>query len=120
MPSAGALPRTRAQHNFAVPESTCKPLLHTRGVSRAKSFDLEVTPWAPARLTSCTFHPGPEEASGASTLEPGPAQQFRRVNFPPGRLASLQRARLSSASPNLQPDRGVPGAGSGYASVLVS
>ena len=56
------------------PESTRKPLLHTRGISRARSFDLEVTPWAPTRLTSCIFHPGPEEASGVSTLEPGPAQ----------------------------------------------
>ena len=93
---------------------------HAHGISRAKSFDLEVTPWAPARLTSCTFHPGPAEASGAPTLEPGPAQQFRRVEFPPNRLASLQRARLSSASPKLQPDRGGPGAGSGYPSVLIS
>ena len=29
---------------------------------KARSFDLEVTPWAPSRLTSCIFHPGPEEA----------------------------------------------------------
>ena len=28
----------------------------------ARSFDLEVTLWAPTRLTSCIFHPGPEEA----------------------------------------------------------
>ena len=34
---------------------------------RARSFDLEVTPWAPTRLTSCISHPGPEESSGAST-----------------------------------------------------
>jgi len=44
------------------------------GISQAKSFDLEVTPWAPTRLTSCIFHPGLEEGSGVSTLEPGPAQ----------------------------------------------
>eukprot|EP01045_Picozoa_sp_COSAG04_P033030 COSAG04_NODE_6680_length_1279_cov_1.072881_2_plen_164_part_01 len=30
--------------------------------SPGRSFDLEVTPWAPPRLTSCIFHPGPEEA----------------------------------------------------------
>ena len=54
---------------FAAPESTRKPLLHTRGISRARSFDLEVTPWAPARLTSCISHPGPEESSGASTWD---------------------------------------------------
>merc|ERR1712091_777755 len=54
--------------NFAAPESAHKPLLHTRGISRARSFDLEVTPWAPTRLTSCIFHLGPEESSGASTL----------------------------------------------------
>eukprot|EP01045_Picozoa_sp_COSAG04_P047999 COSAG04_NODE_18193_length_448_cov_3.621777_1_plen_73_part_10 len=39
-----------------------KPLLHTRGISRARSFDLEVTPWAPTRLTSCISHPGLVEA----------------------------------------------------------
>ena len=55
-------------HHLAAPESTRKPLLHTRGISRARSFDLEVTPWAPTRLTSCIFHPGPEESYGASTL----------------------------------------------------
>jgi len=67
--------------DLAAPESARKPLLHTRGISRARSFDLEVTPWAPTRLTSCISHPGPEEASGASTLAPGPAQ-------PPFRLQS--------------------------------
>ena len=40
----------------------------TRGISRARSFDLEVTPWAPTRLTSYISHIGPEESSGASTL----------------------------------------------------
>jgi len=48
--------------DLAAPGSTRKPVLHTRGISRAKSFDLEVTPWAPTRLTSCIFHPGPTEA----------------------------------------------------------
>ena len=57
---------------FAAPESARKPLLHTRGISRARSFDLEVTPWAPTRLTSCISHTGPEESSGASTLPRGP------------------------------------------------
>jgi len=52
---------------FTASESTRKPLLHIRGISRARSFDLEVTPWAPARLTSCTSPTGPEESSGAST-----------------------------------------------------
>ena len=56
------------------PESARKPLLHTRGISQARSFDLEVTPWAPTRLTSCIFHSGPEESSGASTLPPGPTK----------------------------------------------
>ena len=54
--------------DFAASESTHKPLLHTRGISRARSFDLEATPWAPTRLTSCISHSGPEESSGASTL----------------------------------------------------
>ena len=69
--------------DFAASESTRKPLLHTRGICRSRSFDLEVTPWAPTRLTSCISHPGPEEASGASTLDPGPARQLRRVKLPP-------------------------------------
>ena len=60
-------------NDFAASESARKPLLHTRGISRARSFDLEVTPWAPTRLTSCISHPGPEESSGASTLPPGAA-----------------------------------------------
>ena len=54
--------------DLAAPGSTHKPVLHTRGISRAKSFDLEVTPWAPTRLASCISHAGPEEGSGASTL----------------------------------------------------
>ena len=53
--------------DFAAPESTRKPPLHTRGICRARSFDLEVTPWAPTRLTSCISPTGPEESSGAST-----------------------------------------------------
>jgi len=53
--------------NFAASESTRKPLLHTRGISRARSYDLEVTRWAPTRLTSCISHTGPEESSGAAT-----------------------------------------------------
>ena len=48
--------------DFAASESTRKPPLHTRGISRARSFDLEVTPWAPTRLTSCIFHSGHTEA----------------------------------------------------------
>ena len=49
------------------PQIARKPLLHTRGISRARSFDLEVTPWAPTRLTSCISPIGPEESSGAPT-----------------------------------------------------
>merc|ERR1712097_37551 len=48
--------------DLATPESTRKPPVCRSGISRAKSFDLEVTPWAPTRLTSCIFHPGPAEA----------------------------------------------------------
>ena len=44
------------------PQFACKHVLHTRGISRARSFDLEVTPWAPTRLTSCIFHSGHTEA----------------------------------------------------------
>ena len=85
--------------DFAASELTRKPLLHTRGISKARSLDLEVTPWAPTRLTSCIFHSGPEEPSGASTLAPGPAQQFRRVKFSPSRPASLQCAGLAFPGP---------------------
>ena len=55
MPPGPAQPPFRLQSS---PESTRKHLLHTRGISRARSFDLEVTPWAPTRLTSCIFHSG--------------------------------------------------------------
>ena len=50
---------------------------------RARSFDLEVTPWAPTRLASCIFHPGPEEAYEPlrSTLCPAHAP-FRRLATP--------------------------------------
>ena len=39
-----------------------KPRLHARGISPGRSFDLEVTRWAPSRLTSCIFHPAHKEA----------------------------------------------------------
>ena len=81
---ASTLPPGPAQPPFRLqssPESARKPLLHTRGISRARSFDLEVTPWAPTRLTSCISHPGPEEGSGASTLPPGSAQLPAASNF---------------------------------------
>ena len=61
--------------------SPTQPARPSPAVQIDRSFGLEVTRWAPTRLTSCIFHPGPEEASGASTLEPGPAQ-------PPFRLQS--------------------------------
>jgi len=52
--------------DLAAPQSTRKPPVCRSGISRARSFDLEVTRWAPTRLTSCIFHPGPAEYSGAS------------------------------------------------------
>ena len=99
----GAWPRTAVLTRQIPPESTCKPLLHTRGISRARSFDLEVTPWAPTRLTSCIFHPGPEESSGASTLPPGPAQPPSASNFPPNRPHKplLDRPRRRSIATSL-------------------
>ena len=48
--------------NFVAPESTRKPPVCRSGISRARSFDLEVTPWAPTRLTSSIFHSGHTEA----------------------------------------------------------
>merc|ERR1712097_217979 len=80
-------------------EPTRKPPLHNRSISRARSCDLEVTPWAPTRLTSCISHPGPEEASGASTLEPGPAQPpFRLQSSPePARKPLLHTRGISRA-----------------------
>ena len=60
-------PRTATFHLKLPPESARKPLLHTHGISRARSFDLEVTPWAPARLTSCISPTYPDESFGAST-----------------------------------------------------
>ena len=91
-----AWPRTATCRLKLSPESARKPMLHTRGISRARSFDLEVTPWAPSRLTSCISHAGPEESSGAPTLPPGPAQPPFASNFPPNRLA---RRRLGVLLP---------------------
>merc|ERR1712093_168079 len=73
--------------DLAAPGSTRKPLLHTRGISKARSFDLEVAPWAPTRLTSCISHPGPAEAYEPlrSTLCPA------RAPFPP--LAAPESTR---------------------------
>ena len=65
------------------PEQARKPPLHTRGIYRARSFDLEVTPWAPTRLTSCISHTGPEESPGVPTLEPGPRAATFRLKLPP-------------------------------------
>eukprot|EP01045_Picozoa_sp_COSAG04_P002869 COSAG04_NODE_109_length_25931_cov_38.787279_24_plen_374_part_01 len=48
--------------DLAAPESARKPPVCRSGISRARSFDLEVTPWAPTRLTSCIFHSGHTEA----------------------------------------------------------
>ena len=84
-----AWPRAATFRLKLSPESTRNPPLHTRGISRARSFDLEVTRWAPARLTSCISHPGSEESSGASTLPPGPAQPPSASNLPPNRPTSL-------------------------------
>ena len=72
-----AWPRTATFRLKFSPEPTRKPLLHTRGISRARSFDLEVTPWALTRVTSCISHTGPEESYGASTLPPGPHTRRR-------------------------------------------
>ena len=82
------------------PESTRKPPVHTRSTSRARSFDLEVTRWAPTRLTSCISHPGPAEAYEPlrSTLCPAHAP-FRRLavlestHKPPVRNRSISKPR---------------------------
>ena len=79
-------------------ESAASHRVRNCSISKARSFDLEVTPWAPTRLTSCMFHPGPEEAPGASTLDPGLAQQFRRVKLPPNRPASVRPLHNCSIS----------------------
>ena len=78
-----AWPRTATFRPRLPPASTRKPPVCRSGISRARSFDLEVTPWAPSRLTSCISHTGPEESSGASTLPPGPAQPPFRLQFSP-------------------------------------
>ena len=79
---------SRPQHSQEI-ESTRKPLLHARGISRARSFDLEVTPWAPTRLTSCISHPGPEEASGGSTWGQTALARPGAISPPRNRPASL-------------------------------
>ena len=49
-------------NHLAAPGSARKPPVCRSGISRARSFDLEVTPWAPTRLTSSIFHSGHMEA----------------------------------------------------------
>ena len=97
---AGSRPKTSAR----------KPLLHTRGICRARSSDLEVTPWPPTRLTSCIFHSGPEEASGASTLEPGPRAATFRLKLPPEsarecRLVKWRKPALPLLTASGRPDK---------------
>ena len=75
--------------DFAASELTRKPLLHTRGICRARSFDLEVTPWAPTRLTSYISHIGPEESCGASTLSQAAQERPGAISPPRNRPASL-------------------------------
>ena len=86
--------------DFAASESTRMPLLHTRGISRARSFDLEVTPWAPTRLTSCISHPGLAEAYEPlrSTLCPARAPFHHlaapeSTRKPPARRSGISKAR---------------------------
>ena len=57
-----AWPRTATCRLKLSPESARKPPVCRSGISRAASFDLEVTSWAPTRLTSCIFHSGHTEA----------------------------------------------------------
>ena len=58
-------PRPRIDDDLEMPP----PDSHSRLAARSRrGFDLEVTPWAPTRLTSYISHIGPEESSGASTL----------------------------------------------------
>ena len=90
---ASTLPPGPAQPPFRLqssPESTHKPLLHTRGIFRARSFDLEVTLWAPTRLTSCISPTGPEESSGASTLAQAAQVRPGAISPPRNRPASLR------------------------------
>ena len=80
--------------NFAAPESTHKPLLHTRGISRARSFDLEATLWAPSRLTSCIFHSGHAEAYELLRLTLYPARApFRYLAAPESTRKPLLHTR---------------------------
>ena len=92
-PEAVHLPAQKAPKSLPAPRRAArqggKPLLHTRGISRARSFDLEVTPWAPTRLTSCISHPGPEESSGAPTLAQAAQMRPGAISPPRNRPASL-------------------------------
>ena len=90
--------------DLAAPGSTRKPVLHTRGISQARSFDLEVTPWAPTRLTSSISHTGPKESCGASTLtqaaqeRPGAISPPRNPTCEPKlRRRAKSRARAAAA-----------------------
>ena len=56
--------RPRRRTNARERRRTRRQSHHVRNcsISKARSVDLEVTPRAPSRLTSCISHPGPAEA----------------------------------------------------------
>ena len=85
----------------ALPRHFSGQKLRLRGISWARSFDLEVTRWAPTRLTSSIFHPGPEESSGASTWTQAAQVRPGAISPPPNRPASLHgttKARWNAIS----------------------
>ena len=77
-------------NHLAAPGSAHKPPVCRSGISRARSFDLEVTPWAPTRLTSSISRLGPEESSGAPTLSQAAQARPGATSTPRNRPASLR------------------------------
>ena len=80
--------------DLAAPESARMPPVCRFGTPRARSFDLEVTPWAPTRLTSCISHPGRMDAYEPlrSTLCPACAP-FRYLAAPESARRPLLHTR---------------------------
>ena len=86
------------------PPRVADSCLHPRA---RRSFDLEVTPWAPTRLTSCIFHPGLEEAFGYRLWSLAPRSYFQpHLLGACGRSTSAQAGLRRAAQDAARPPQG--------------
>ena len=87
----------RVARSRAPPQNTAaeaKRPVRNCGISKAKSFELAVTPWEPTRLTFYAFTRGVDGTLEASTLAQPPQTRPPATGSQPNRLTSLQCAQL--------------------------